>query len=1253
MVAKLRLVFSILLVCLFFPLGAQQGLSWTQTAQTSVSTVKSETRPARETTFRLDPQSLNRLVATPAFSKGAISVSLPMPDGNIRMLKLSPSQSMHPDLMEKYPAIRSFIAQDPQSGTGVRLSISFRDVQATYRTGEGELFFLQPEDRSAGDYRLYNISDPEGREPIECLTPETLAAVPMGLASRTPVTDRTRRTFRLAVAATGEYTQYHGGTVAGALSAMNATVTRINEVFNNDLGIQLQLIGTTDQVIYTDALTDPYDNNLNSELQNDLNANIGVANYDVGHLFHRDNDNGNAGFIGGVCRDNQKGSAFSSAQTPEGDTFDIDLVAHELGHQFGANHTYSFASEGTGVQAEPASGSTIMAYAGFAAGDNNIQFTSDDYFHYYSIVQIRNFLQTVSCGTTEAIANNPPALDALTSYTVPSGTPFFLEASATDPDGDALTYCWEQIDNGRVTSSTFGPTRNTGANFRSLSPTTGGVRYFPRLDRVRTGELTLINPTTGDAWETVSLVGRSMNFAVTVRDNEISGGQVVAGTTAVDVIEGTGPFRFENLNSPGSWTAGDRIELQWDVAGTDAAPISASTVSVYASEDGGLSFPYLVRSGLDNTGSALIQVPAISTSSLRFMIRADDQIFFTVNLADQAVSVPDFAVELDELRVGACGEVTVSIPFTYTDYSGSPAAVDFELEPVSGLTLSINPVQTNSATQNGIIEITAQAGATAGTYPITFRASSGAYTQETILDFVLGQPIALGPEPQSPANGEVLQTADIPLSWQAIAGAVSYEAQVSTQPDFAADVTDYTTFNTAVTATGLTSNTDYYWRVRAISSCGTGPFSAVQQFRTPGINCFNYSSTSVPVTLPQTGTNLSTAQITVPNDLPVEDVRVRVTASHTWMSDLVIRLVSPQGTIVTLIDQLCEDADDIDAVFDDAGQQPVCSTNPAVGGTIRPTVPLSSFEGESALGIWTLEVDDQFDQDGGVLTAFELELCLVGQPPDDDDADGVPNDSDLCPDTPNGQDVDATGCPVFLLPSDAFTITINSESCRDNNDGSIVVSANDTNLIYTAVLIGDGGTEQLAFSQEAEFASLTAGAYELCISATDGSNAYQQVCYRTVVDEPPLLSVSALQSQDGNRLSLSLDGAAEYSIELNGVEVQTTQEQYQLDLRPGLNIVTVKGELACKGVYQQAFINGSAVYVAPNPVISSMQVFLPPSLDRFRMRVYGPSGTPVASREYTGVNGSIEWNASQLPPGIYILEVSSDGFRAITKFVKQ
>ncbi len=1250
MFAKLRLVFTILILALFFPLGAQQGLSWTQTAKPSVA---SETGSRRESSFRLEAQSLDGLVATPAFSEGSLSVSLPMPDGRVQMLKLRPAGSMHPDLMEKYPSIRSFIAQDPQSGTRVRLSISFRDVQATYRTGEGELFFLQPEDRSEGTYRLYNYSDPEDREAIECLTPESLAAAPMGLASRTPVTDRTRRTFRLAVAATGEYTQYHGGTVSGALSAMNATVTRINEVFNNDLGLQLQLIGTTDQVIYTDALTDPYGNNLNSELQNDLNATIGVANYDVGHLFHRDNDNGNAGFIGGVCRDNQKGSAFSSAQNPEGDTFDIDLVAHELGHQFGANHTYSFASEGTGVQAEPASGSTIMAYAGFAAGDDNIQLTSDDYFHYYSIVQIRNFLQTVSCGTTEAIANKPPTLGTLASHAVPVGTPFFLEASATDPDGDALTYCWEQIDNGRVTSSTFGPTRNTGANFRSLSPTTGGVRYFPGLERVRAGELTLANPTTGDAWETVSVVGRSMSFAVTVRDNEISGAQVAAETTSVEVIEGTGPFRFENLDSPGSWTAGDRIELQWDVAGTDAAPISASTVSVYASEDGGLSYPYLVRSGLDNTGSALIQVPAISTSSLRFMIRADDHIFFAVNLADQTVNMPDFVAELDELRVGACGGETVSIPFTYTDYTGSPALVSFELQPVSGLTLSVDPVQTSGSGQNGTIEITAQAGTAAGNYPITFQASSGGYTQQTTIDFVLGQPIAQGPEPQSPANGEVLETADIPLSWQDIAGASSYEVQVSTEPDFSSAVTDYTTFNTAVTATGLASDTDYYWRVRAISSCGSSPFSAVRQFRTPGINCFNYNSTSVPVTLPQAGANLSTAQITVPNDLPVEDVRVRVTASHTWMSDLVIRLVSPQGTIVTLIDQLCEDADDIDAVFDDAGQQPVCSTNPAVGGTIRPTVPLSSFEGESALGVWTLEVDDQFDQDGGVLTAFELELCLVGQPPDDDDADGVPNDSDLCPDTPNGQDVDATGCPVFLLPSDAFTITINSESCRDNNDGSIVVSASDTNLIYTAVLTGSGGSEQLAFSQEAEFSSLTAGAYDLCISATDGVNTYQQVCYQTVVEEPPLLSVSALQSQDGNRLSLSLDGASEYTIELNGATVSTTQPQYQLDLRPGLNIVTVKGELECKGVYQQAFINGAAVYMAPNPVVSTARVFVPPSLDRFRLRVYGPSGTQITSGEYTGVSASIEWDASALSPGIYILEVMSEGFRATTKFVKQ
>ena len=366
------------------------------------------------------------------------------------------------------------------------------------------------EDNSYMVYR--KLSDNVAKAGFVCKTEAAIQEKLTSSSTARLVDDQLLRKYRIAVSATGEYTEFHGGTVGEALAAINATITRVNEVFETDLGVTMELIANNDLVIYTNPDTDPYGGNLNSEVQSTLTSVIGEANYDVGHLFNQDVNNGNAGFIGAVCVDGQKGSAFSSGQAPEGDTYDIDFVAHELGHQFGANHTWSFAVEGTGVQAEPASGSTIMSYAGIVPGDN-VQNNTDDYFHYNSILQMSTYIATLTCAEEIAITNNPPVITAGPDYVIPRSTAFVLERDATDPDaGDVLTYCWEQIDDGVVVTANFGPTNPSGANFRSLPPTTDPKRYFPRLSEVAQGNLTQTNPGLGSAWETVSDVSRIMNL---------------------------------------------------------------------------------------------------------------------------------------------------------------------------------------------------------------------------------------------------------------------------------------------------------------------------------------------------------------------------------------------------------------------------------------------------------------------------------------------------------------------------------------------------------------------------------------------------------------------------------------------------------------------------------------------------------------------------------------------------------------------
>src|SRR5690606_22782836 len=179
-------------------------------------------------------------------------------------------------------------------------------------------------------------------------------------------------------------------TKLNVLSAMVTTINRVNGIYEKELSVSLELIGDNDTLIYLNGSTDPFDANNNGGAllgQNQTNTNtvIGAANYDIGHIFST--DGGGIAFLGCVCANNQKARGVTGSPSPVGDPFDVDYVAHEMGHQFGANHSFN-ACSGTESQQnafEPGSGSTIMAYAGICGPVNNLQANSHDYFHITSL----------------------------------------------------------------------------------------------------------------------------------------------------------------------------------------------------------------------------------------------------------------------------------------------------------------------------------------------------------------------------------------------------------------------------------------------------------------------------------------------------------------------------------------------------------------------------------------------------------------------------------------------------------------------------------------------------------------------------------------------------------------------------------------------------------------------------------------------------------------------------------------------------
>ncbi|MGL6150854.1 MAG: zinc-dependent metalloprotease family protein, partial [Aeromonas sobria] len=367
---------------------------------------------------------------------------------------------------------------------------------------------------------------------------------------------------------------------------------------------------------------------------NDAQTNIGVqalyftnmklGNFDIGHVLNT----GGGGLAGlAVLCTNQKSSGMSGSATPVGDAFFVDYVAHEIGHQFGADHTFNGTSGScgggnrvVGQAYEPGSGSSIMAYAGIC-GEENIQANSDPYFHSKSIEQMRSHMATnPSCGTTLTLGNNTPQAVAGRDYVIPANTPFALNGAGSDLDGNALLYNWEQIDLGTESSSAATMIDDgTRPLFRFLSPTSSAERILPSLPSLLSGTL-----AKGDAWPTTN---RDLNFRLTVRDGQ---GGVASDDMKVQVVKTSSVFRITNPFYGVTLTPGASQALAWDVAGTDQAPISCSKVDISVTQDEGANWRMLAA-GQSNNGAATVTLPANLTSSVRLKVACSDNIFFAIS----------------------------------------------------------------------------------------------------------------------------------------------------------------------------------------------------------------------------------------------------------------------------------------------------------------------------------------------------------------------------------------------------------------------------------------------------------------------------------------------------------------------------------------------------------------------------------------------------------------------------------------------
>lgn len=629
-------------------------------------TAERQSFPQDFTLIQLNLASLKQVLYTAtdrfAENKSAAIISIPNPDGKLERFSVYEASNFDSELQSQFPDIRSYVGQGIDDKYAIlRMSIDPRGIQTmVFRADKGSEF-MEPYSQDGTVYAVYNSSRSKGKLPFTCSTPEQTLLNDLATPE---VTSRSSTgsllTFRLALSCNGEYANYFGASNATqsglVLAQFNATMTRVNGVFEKDFAIHMNIVAQTTNVIYYNPATDPYTTlaNWNTQLQQALNTTltgpatslaVNNAAYDVGHMFGSTGGGGNAGCIGCVCVNGvasgagaTKGRGITSPAdgVPSGDTFDIDYVAHELGHQFGANHTFSHASEGSGVNKEVGGGVTIMGYAGITS--YNTHMNSIDIFHSASIAQVQANMAGKTCPTVTAISHSAPVVNAGVNYTIPISTPFVLTGSATDAGGTSLmTYAWEQNDDAGANTdaaSAASATKTTGPNFACYPDSTSPLRYFPALSSTMNGSTTTAGVDITS--EALSSVARTLNFRLTARDNVAGQGQTGFDDMVVTVDATKGPLTVTSQNTAGIvYPTSSTQTVTWAVNNTNTSPGGAN-VDILITTDNGVTWTTLL-SNTPNDGSQVVTMPATGAPYCRLMVKANGNIFFNVNSRNFAV----------------------------------------------------------------------------------------------------------------------------------------------------------------------------------------------------------------------------------------------------------------------------------------------------------------------------------------------------------------------------------------------------------------------------------------------------------------------------------------------------------------------------------------------------------------------------------------------------------------------------------------
>ncbi len=964
-------------ICLFLLPILVEGQTWETISESAIS--RTGTRQIIPNDYLLakinDEELKNALFKAPLessdnrSSKALIDVMLA--DGSIDQFRIVEYIMMEEGLAKKFPDFKTF--------HGRSISAPERSIRIDYTTAgfravisdENGKSYIDPFQTGDTEHRIiYRKSDISSSSDWSCGTESKVDEAIPHFGTRAG--DCMLRTYRLACAATGEYTAFHGGTVATGQAAIVTSVNRVNEIYEQDLSTRFILIANNDQLVFTNGNTDPFTNDdgfvMLGQNQNTIDNVIGTANYDIGHVYST--GGGGVANLESLCTEGSKARGVTGLQSPINDPFWIDYVCHEIGHQFGGNHTQNNnCNRNNSTAMETGSGSTIMGYAGICAPD--VQQNSDAYFHAISIQEMTAHITGAgNCGVNTDFGNMPPVLQGVSDHTVPASTFLALEASATDADGDLIRYCWEQLDNQVATMPPLS-TNTGGPAFRSLSPTTNPIRYLPSIDDI------ISNST--DQWEVLPSVSRTMNFRVTVRDQIEALGCTDEDDMVISVDGNSGPFLVTNNSIPAAVLEGDIVNLQWDVAGTDQAPVNATNVDIFLSVDGGLTYPTVVLLNTPNDGSENISIPVGTTTTARIMVKGSGNIFFDINDSDFEIQLgsPTFSLSADPNQASECNNEDFSFDVITTSIQGFSDGITLSANGIpngSSISFSPNPVtpgSTATATLSNLAGIS-------GTFNISIDGSAGVEMKSTSIELnLVDDPVV--PSLTAPANGASNVVFPVTFDWNDLPAADSYNLQVSTSPNAGNIISDITVNVATETLDIFDPNTTYYWRVRSANLCGNSSFSPEFSFTTANLVevCETFMSTDVPLDVPDLNEVYSSLLIenlvgTI-TDIDVVDVSI----SHNRIQDIDLALIAPTSigsTRIDLIADVCENDDNLFLTFDDEGASTI-PCPPTDGGSYQSIEPLSAVDGEDPNGNWQLAVFDDRNSRRGELISWGLRVC--------------------------------------------------------------------------------------------------------------------------------------------------------------------------------------------------------------------------------------------------------------------------------------